>query len=103
MCERPYFAATSISSRYPSITRCTRSLGIGTIVRVWSQALPPLIPVLGEWLCIKFLGEIGYTPCMIKNLDKDELIKRIERLRSNNPMSKIDEEEINARKHAFWG
>ncbi len=40
---------------------------------------------------------------MSKNLDKDELIKRIERLRSNNPVSKIDEEEINARKHAFWG
>ena len=65
--------------------------------------MPPLIPVLGEWLCIKFLREIGYTPCMNKNLDKDELIKRIERLRSNNPMSKIDEEEINARKHTFWG
>ena len=40
---------------------------------------------------------------MIKSLDKDELIKRTERLRSNNPMSKIDEEEINARKHVFWG
>jgi hypothetical protein len=61
-----------------------------------------LLPVLGYPSYTKFLGEIGYTSCMIKSLDKDELIKRIGRLRSNNPMSKI-EEEINERKHVFWG
>ena len=63
--------------------------------------MPPPSASVGDCSYIKSLGEIGYTPCMIKSLDKDELIKRIGRLRSNNPMSKI-EEEINERKHVFW-
>lgn len=30
--------------------------------------MPPLIPVLGEWLYIKSLGEIGYTFSMLKKI-----------------------------------
>ena len=61
----------------------------------------PLIPVSGEWLCLKFLKKIVYFPSVSRNLDKDKLIKRIERLRSINLMSKIDEEEMNAREHVL--
>ena len=63
--------------------------------------LVPLIPVSGEWLCLKVLKKIVYFPSVSRNLDKDKLIKRIERLRSINLMSKIDEEEMNAREHAL--
>lgn len=55
----------------------------------------------GEWLCLKVLKKIVYFPSVSRNLDKDKLIKRIERLRSINLMSKIDEEEMNAREHAL--
>lgn len=63
--------------------------------------LVPLIPASGEWLCLKVLKKIVYFPSVSRNLDKDKLIKRIDRLRSINLMSKIDEEEMNAREHAL--
>ena len=63
--------------------------------------LVPLIPASGEWLCLKVLKKIVYFPSVSRNLDKDKLIKRIERLRSINLMSKIDEEEMNAKEHAL--
>ncbi len=63
--------------------------------------LVPLIPASGEWLCLKVLKKIVSFPSVSRNLDKDKLIKRIERLRSINLMSKIDEEEMNAREHAL--
>ena len=63
--------------------------------------LVPLIPVSGEWLCLKVLKKIVYFPSVSRNLDKDKLIKRIDRLRSINLMSKIDEEEMNAREHVL--
>tara|TARA_B110000014_G_scaffold218889_1_gene174155 strand:- start:9068 stop:9229 length:162 start_codon:yes stop_codon:yes gene_type:complete len=49
----------------------------------------------------KSFEKIVYFPSVSRNLDKDKLIKRIERLRSINLMSKIDEEEMNAREHAL--
>ena len=49
----------------------------------------------------KIFEIIVYFPSVSRNLDKDKLIKRIERLRSINLMSKIDEEEMNAREHAL--
>ena len=63
--------------------------------------LVPLIPASGEWLRLKVLKKIVYFPSVSRNLDKDKLIKRIERLRSINLMSKIDEEEMNAREHVL--
>ncbi len=63
--------------------------------------LVALISVSGEWLCLKVLKKIVYFPSVSRNLEKDKLIKRIERLRSINLMSKIDEEEMNAREHAL--
>jgi hypothetical protein len=59
-------------------------------------------PSVGKSPCFKCRGEIVYTSCISANLDEDELIKRIERLRSNNPLSKIDKEEMNARKYTLW-
>ncbi len=63
--------------------------------------LVALISVSGEWLCLKVLKKIVYFPSVSRNLETDKLIKRIERLRSINLMSKIDEEEMNARGHAL--
>ena len=63
--------------------------------------LVPLIPVSGGMALSKSFEKIVYFPSVSRNLDKDKLIKRIERLRSINLMSKIDEEEMNAKEHAL--
>ena len=59
-------------------------------------------PCVGKSLCFKCRGEIVYISRISTYLDEDELIKRIERLRSNNLMSKSDKEEMNARKYTLW-
>ena len=66
--------------------------------------LVPLTSVSGRVGLSKiFWKKIACSPRISRNLDKDKLIKRIERLLFINLMSKIDEEEMNARECALWG